>query len=70
MHRITRLRPTPAMVAAAIALLAALGGAGYAATSLPANSVGTAQTSRRSLGRESPSASRSSVECDAEGSRS
>jgi hypothetical protein len=43
MHRITRLRPTPAMVVATIALVVALGGTGYAAIVLPANSVGTAQ---------------------------
>ncbi len=40
----TRLRrPSPAMVVACLALLVALGGTGYAASKLPANSVGTAQ---------------------------
>ncbi len=43
MHRITRFRPTPALVVASIALLVALGGTGYAAVVLPANSVGTVQ---------------------------
>jgi hypothetical protein len=43
MHRITRFRPTPAMVVATIALLVALGGTSYAAIALPANSVGTVQ---------------------------
>ena len=36
-------RPTPATVIACIALIVALGGTGYAAVTLPANSVGTAQ---------------------------
>jgi hypothetical protein len=35
--------PSPAMTVACIALLVALGGTSYAATSLPANSVGTLQ---------------------------
>jgi hypothetical protein len=52
MHRITRLRPTPALVVATIALLVALGGVGYAATSLPPNSVGTAQVIDHSLLRQ------------------
>ncbi|HEY7693410.1 MAG TPA: hypothetical protein VH816_13820 [Gaiellaceae bacterium] len=44
MHRIIRLRPTPAMVVATIALLVALGGTSVAAVGrlAPANSVGTA----------------------------
>jgi len=37
------VRLSPATVIACIALLVALGGTGYAATSLPSNSVGTAQ---------------------------
>jgi len=37
------LRPTPATVIASIALLVALAGTGYAAITLPSNSVGTAQ---------------------------
>jgi hypothetical protein len=36
-------RPTPATVIASIALIVALGGTSYAAVTLPANSVGTAQ---------------------------
>ena len=36
-------RPSPALVVASLALLVALGGTGYAAISLPANSVGTRQ---------------------------
>ena len=43
MHRFTSRRPSAAMVVATVALVAALGGTGYAATSLPANSVGTTQ---------------------------
>jgi hypothetical protein len=41
--QITRFRPSPALVVATIALAVALGGTGYAAISLPANSVGTKQ---------------------------
>jgi hypothetical protein len=45
-----RLRPSPAMVVACIALALALGGTGYAATQLaPRNSVGTLQVINRSL---------------------
>jgi len=40
---IRRIRPTPATVIATIALFVALAGTGYAASSLPANSVGNAQ---------------------------
>jgi hypothetical protein len=36
-------RPSPALVLSALALMVALGGTGYAAVVLPANSVGTAQ---------------------------
>ncbi|HEY6030938.1 MAG TPA: hypothetical protein VIU44_10255 [Gaiellaceae bacterium] len=39
----TRFRPSPALVVASLALGVALGGTGYAAVVLPANSVGTAQ---------------------------
>lgn len=39
----TRFRPSPALVVASLALAVALGGTGYAAVVLPANSVGTAQ---------------------------
>jgi hypothetical protein len=49
MHRSPRFRPSPAMVVATIALLVALGGTGYAATVLPANSVGTVQVIDNSL---------------------
>lgn len=38
-----RLRPSSALVVASIALAVSLGGTGYAALQLPANSVGTAQ---------------------------
>ena len=41
--RFIRRRPSPATVIACLALLVALGGTGYAATQLPANSVGPAQ---------------------------
>jgi hypothetical protein len=41
--RLLRRRPSPAIVIACAALLIALGGASYAATVLPRNSVGTAQ---------------------------
>jgi hypothetical protein len=44
-----RRRPSPATVIATIALLAALGGTGYAATQLPPNSVGTLQVKNGSL---------------------
>jgi hypothetical protein len=39
----THFRPRPAFVVAVLALFIALGGGAYAATSLPANSVGTTQ---------------------------
>lgn len=43
MKWLSRLRPSPSMVVAIIALTVALGGTGYAAIVLPANSVGTKQ---------------------------
>ncbi len=43
MKRLWRHRPKPATVIACLALSVALGGTGYAAIVLPANSVGTAQ---------------------------
>ena len=43
MKPVWRRRPSPAIVIACIALMVALGGTGYAAVRLPANSVGTAQ---------------------------
>ncbi|HST24787.1 MAG TPA: hypothetical protein VLJ76_02245 [Gaiellaceae bacterium] len=50
MRRITRLRPTPAMVVATIALLVALGGTSVAAVALvPRNSVGSDQVINHSL---------------------
>jgi hypothetical protein len=41
--RLKRFRPSPALVVASLALAVALGGTGYAAIALPANSVGTKQ---------------------------
>src|SRR5581483_2402945 len=41
--RVLLRRPSPAFVLAGLALAVALGGTSYAAVSLPANSVGTAQ---------------------------
>ena len=50
MRRITRFRPTPAMVVASIALLVALGGTSAAAVALvPKNSVGSDQVINGSL---------------------
>lgn len=43
MKHVWKRRPSPATVLASIALMVALGGTGYAAGILPANSVGTAQ---------------------------
>jgi hypothetical protein len=43
------VRPSPAIVIATIALLVALAGTGYAATSLPRNSVGNAQLQNNSV---------------------
>ena len=49
----TRIRkagpPSPAMVVASIALVVALGGTGYAAIKLPANSVGTKQLRKNAV---------------------
>jgi hypothetical protein len=42
-------RPSPALVIAVIALIVALGGTGYAAITLPANSVGNEQLKRRAV---------------------
>jgi hypothetical protein len=44
-----RRRPSPALVVACLALAAALGGTGYAAIVLPANSVGTKQLKNHSV---------------------
>jgi hypothetical protein len=49
MRRAIRLRPSPALVIAALALFIALGGAGYAVTALPRNSVTTIQVADHSL---------------------
>jgi hypothetical protein len=46
MRLLRRYLPSPAMVVACLALLVALGGTGYAAIKLPANSVGTKQLKR------------------------
>lgn len=43
MHRISRFRPSPAMIVAIVALVLSLGGTSYAAIVLPAGSVGTKQ---------------------------
>lgn len=42
-------RPGPALIVALLALAVALGGTGYAAVSLPANSVGTEQLKNRAV---------------------
>jgi hypothetical protein len=47
-----RIRVSPALVVALIALFVALGGTGYAVSQLPANSVGTAQVKDHSLLRK------------------
>jgi hypothetical protein len=49
MRYLRRLRISPALVVASIALAAALAGAGYAASTLPRNSVTTRQVKNRSL---------------------
>ena len=41
MKAVWKHRPSPAMVIALVALTVALGGTGYAAVTLPTNSVGT-----------------------------
>ena len=43
LHSLLARRPSPALVVASLALFMSLGGAGYAATQLPSNSVGTSQ---------------------------
>jgi hypothetical protein len=43
LRSLVRRRPSPAMAISLVALFMSLGGVGYAATQLPANSVGTAQ---------------------------
>src|SRR2546423_10739963 len=49
MHKKRNFRPSPALVVASLALLISLGGAGYAASRLPPNSVGSAQVIDHSL---------------------
>src|SRR5215204_866519 len=49
MSFLRRLRPSPAMVVACIALSVALGGTGYAAIKLPKNSVGTKQLKKNAV---------------------
>jgi hypothetical protein len=47
----SRLRPSPALVVAIVALVVALGGTGYAAIKLPANSVGAKQLKKGAVER-------------------
>lgn len=47
--RLARLRPRYASVVATVALFVALGGGAYAATALPANSVGTRQLKKNAV---------------------
>jgi hypothetical protein len=49
MGRILRRRPSPSMTVALLALIIAMGGTGYAAIKLPANSVGTKQLKKKSV---------------------
>jgi hypothetical protein len=49
MNQLPRLRPSPAMVVACIALSVALGGTSYAAIKLPKNSVGTKQLKKNAV---------------------
>ena len=49
MKHLLRLRPSPAMVIACIALTVALGGTSYAAIKLPRNSVGTKQLQKNAV---------------------
>jgi hypothetical protein len=51
MSRFIRHRPSPAMVVALLALFIALAGTGYAATQLPANSVGPKQLKKNAVER-------------------
>jgi len=47
--RTMRFRPSPALIVASLALAIALGGTGYAAVVLPANSVGTKQLKNKAV---------------------
>lgn len=49
LKRFVRHRPSPALVVASLALFVSLGGVGYAAIKIPANSVGSAQVKNHSL---------------------
>jgi len=49
MHRVLVRRPSPAMVVALVALFVALGGAAYATTQLPKNSVGPRQLKKNAV---------------------
>jgi hypothetical protein len=49
MKHLLRLRPSPAMVIACIALMVALGGTSYAAIKLPRNSVGAKQLKKNAV---------------------
>lgn len=49
MNRLLHLQPSPAMVVACAALFVSLGGVGYAAIVLPANSVGTKHLKRNAV---------------------
>lgn len=49
MHDLTRLRPSPAMIVACIALAVSLGGTSYAVLKLPKNSVGSKQLKRNAV---------------------
>src|SRR5262245_48358597 len=51
MEKLRRLRPSPAMVVACIALAVSLGGTSYAAITLPKNSVGTKQLKKNAVTR-------------------
>jgi hypothetical protein len=49
MKRVLSFRPSPSMIVACAALFVSLGGVGYAAIVLPANSVGTRQLKKNSV---------------------
>jgi hypothetical protein len=49
MRRMLRHKPSPALVISVIALIIAMGGTGYAAISLPKNSVGTKQLKKNAV---------------------
>jgi hypothetical protein len=52
MKYLAQVRPSPSMVVAFVALLVAMGGTGYAAIVLPANSVGSKQVKKQGGGRQ------------------